>query len=118
MRRSNWQEKLNQLQVLPFTLEDHVVVGNILKLLHETLTSAQVNLGLAIGKTNARKVKEHKLLKNANEHLDTLKDLMEQLMFRDCPGASNDYLKAYYGKSYGKLPDNLNDLKKLTGLRG
>ena len=116
MRKSNWQEKLNELQVLPFTLEDHVVVGNILKLLHKTLTSAQVNLALAIGKTNARKTKEHKLLKDTNEHLDTLKNLMEQLMFRDYPGASDDYLKAYYGISYEKLPDNLNNLKKLTGL--
>ena len=99
-------------QFTSFTLDEHTVIGNILKLLRNELNHRYVELAHERGKTDSFV----KRFKRAIDGLDTVKDLMDDVLFHDHPEASNDYLKAYYGRYPEKIPENLNNLKKLTGL--
>lgn len=99
-------------QFVSFTLDEHIIIGNVLKVLRNELNRRYVELSHQRGKTDSLV----KRFKKAVDGLDTTKSLMDDVMFHDHPQASDDYLKAYYGRYPERIPENLNDLKKLTGL--
>jgi len=99
---------------ITFTLEEHVVIGNALKLLRNEVLHRYINLTSEKGKSNPTV----KRFKKAVDGLDIIKGLMDDIMFHDYPEASDDYLKAYYGRGFKRLPDDLNELKKIINQKG
>ena len=97
--------------LLLYSLEEHVVIGNILKLLKHNLSSLYTEMANEYGKTDTTTKKFKKSL----EAVNTLKDVLDDVMFHDHPEASDDYLKAYYNKAFDRLPNDLNKLKTLKG---
>ena len=99
---------------LTFTLQEHVVIGNTLKLLRNEVSHRYIELANELGKTNSLVNR----FKKAVDGLDAVKGLMDDILFHDHPQASDDYLKAYYGRYPKKFPDDLNEMKKIINPKG
>ncbi len=65
---------------LKFTLQEHAVIGNTLKLLRNELLDRYVELAHARGKADSLV----KRFKKAVDGLDAVKDLMDDVLFHDC----------------------------------